>query len=135
MAVLKPWAGMDPNSQHQIWSKWTFTVRSVKTIPLLELKQNVARWLRMGFGSVGEWRVVRKVWDVIIEVSIEGVPAHDPSYVNSVRRGFRDFVEKGWGVTAIDTVDVKIMAGDQQDGRPRSQMIVMPSALPSVSES
>ena len=44
------WKGMDPNSAHQLWSRWTFLVHG-KRIPLSAVKRNAARWLRSGFGK------------------------------------------------------------------------------------
>ncbi len=48
------WGKMDPNSDHQLWSHWTFTVYGGKSVPIKEVQENVARWLKMGFGSVGQ---------------------------------------------------------------------------------
>lgn len=130
--MLRPWGGMDPNSRHQLWSRWTFKIWG-KPIPIGEVRTNVARWLKTGFGSAGQARISESLENgrvaVVIEADIEGVPAHDPSYVRQVRKALRGFVEKGWGVTAYSTVDVKIMAGDQQDGKPADQLIVLPQRI------
>lgn len=119
---------MDPNTQHQLWSAWTFTVREAgRQVPRADVELNAARWLRKGFGSVGECRVVRTIEGWRIEARVEGVPAHDPGYVASVEREFRArFVAQGWGVLASGDVKVRILAGDVQDGRPRSQLVMLP---------
>lgn len=59
---------------------------------------------------------------------MEGLPAHDPACVEAVKRQFRrNFVEKGWGpLGAVGHVEVRVMAGDEQDGRPRKQMVEIP---------
>jgi hypothetical protein len=120
---------MDPNSANQMWSAWTFTVREAgRTAPRADVELNAARWLRRGFGSVGEARVTRTIEGWRIEARVEGVPAHDPAYVASVKREFRErFCAQGWGPLAWGDVRVRILAGDQQDGRPRDQWIGLPT--------
>lgn len=121
------WGALDPNSDHQVWSRWTFKVRG-RRAPFAEVELNALRWLRLMFGSVGQGRVEESANGLIeIVAEVEGVPAHDPGYVAHVRRKFRAFVVAGWGVAAVDSVSVKVLAGDVQDGRPRSQLVVMPS--------
>lgn len=127
---MKPYGSIDPNSQHQLWSRWEFRVSSPKSVPLDDVRDNAARWLRKGFGSVGRARVTRRIEDgslvTLIEAEVEGIPAHDPGYVQSVRNGFAKFAAAGWGVTADASVKVRILAGDQQDGRPAAKLVVMP---------
>jgi hypothetical protein len=124
----KPWGVVDPNSQHQLWSRWEFRVEA-KIENLREIELNAARWLRKGFGSVGRTRVSPEIKatgsSLLIECEVEGVPAHDPDYVASVERGFRRFVDQGFGVGARASVDVKLLAGDFEDGKPRAQLIVV----------
>jgi len=128
MASNQPWAGIDPNTQHQLWSEWRFEVFDCgKHPPFEDVKTNAARWVRMGFGSVGRMRVEERVRSWAIVVQVEGVPANDPSYVRSVRQQFqKHFVEKGWGPLAVGIVEVKLLAGDIQDGKPPQQLVVMP---------
>lgn len=127
MVGKAPWGAMQPNSQHQLWSRWRFVVHSTKPVPYREVVENAMRWLRQGFGSVGQARITERVLTWEIECIVEGVPSHDPGYVAHVRRKFRGFVVAGWGVAAVDSVSVKVLAGDVQDGRPRSQLVAMPS--------
>lgn len=120
----------DPNSQHQIWSSWTFSVYECgRYIPKPEVELNIARWLAKGFGRAGRVKVFRLVTGWRVQVLIEGPPAHDPEYVKSVRRQFASFVTKGWGLGAWGDVSVRVMAGDVQDGRPRAQLIEMPHLI------
>lgn len=141
MAVPKPWAGMDPNSAHQLWSHWTYRVHEGgRHLPAGEVLDNARRWARLGFGSVGQIRH-RVGWETdtlpqgrpfrervhTIELQVEGVPAHDPAYVAAVHQGFAEFVAKGWGPTGFAEVTVAILAGDLQEGKPRAQLVVMPS--------
>jgi hypothetical protein len=129
MSTARPWGALDPNSQHQLWSRWTFTVwDNGKHPPYKEVRQNAAAWLRKGFGSVGHAHVDEKVSTWVIIAEVEGAPAHDPDFVKSVERQFqKHFVEKGWGPLAISTVEVRILAGDTQTGKPPDQLIVMPA--------
>lgn len=138
MADVKPWGAIDPNSQHQLWSHWTFTVyEGGRHAPYPEVCLNVRRWLRQGFGSMGELKAEERLQTArlpdgtpvpqttyVIEVRVEGVPAHDPDYVASVRRQFLTFIAKGWGPLGTGSVQVKVLAGDRQDGTPRQQLIV-----------
>lgn len=62
-----------------------------------------------------------------IEARVEGESAASPSYVASVDRQFRQFVEEGWGLGAVGFLaESKVLAGEVEDG-PRSQLIVMPT--------
>ena len=124
----KPWGGMDPNSHHQLWSRWEFTIiESGKHPPLAEVKNAAARWFRTGFGTAGRFRIEERVRTWVITLEVEGAPAHDPDYVAAVSLQFqRDFVEKGWGQLAVGVVEAKVIAGDRQNGKPRDQLVVMP---------
>lgn len=132
----KPFGPIDPNSQHQMWSHWTFIVyEGGQHAPYEDVKLNAARWLRAKFGSVARARVEEKLLVqrgisqkyYVIEAQVEGVPAHDPQLVAAVRQSFaKDFVFKGWGPLATSDVKVRVMAGDEQDGKPRKQLVVLP---------
>lgn len=104
-----------------------------KPVRLSEVELNAARWLRKGFGSVGQARVTEQVRNgsavYVIEAEVEGVPAHDPGYVRSVRRGFERFVKEGWGPLGVGTLKVEVLAGDKQNGKARAQLIVMPRRI------
>lgn len=129
MPTPRPWGGIDPNSQHQLWSRWTFRIWG-RPIPLHEIKDNAARWLRKGFGSVGRAKIEEKIENgravIVVIAEIEGRPAHDPDYQASVGHGFAKFVQAGWGATAVFRMDVTILAGDEQQGAPKKQLIVLP---------
>lgn len=131
MGSSGPWGRLDPNSAHQLWSHWLFRIWPCgRYPPIREVEANAARWLRSGFGSVGQVRVTERVEHGLaatwIEAMIEGRPAHDPEYVASVRRGFRKFVDEGWGRLAQMKLEVRVLAGDLQDGKPREQVVVIP---------
>lgn len=127
---LGNWHGVSPNTAHQEWSHWTFKVKEAgRHIPRADVELNAMRWLRMGFGSVGEARITQTPTGWKIEARIEGESAADPNYVRSVRHAFREFVRKGWGLGAVATMGVKILAGDVPSGA-RAQLIVMPTIIP-----
>ena len=112
----KPWGALDPNSQHQLWSHWLFTVRefgqgiaSIRTVAV-----NARRWLRQGFGSVGEARVERKLFSTtlpdgvvlhqsgyVIEGRVEACPRTTPVMCRPIERDFQRFVVQGWGSLAV----------------------------------
>jgi hypothetical protein len=120
---------VDPNGQNQTWSQWTFSIRECgRHASYREIELNVARWLRMGFGSVGKVRVRQTILGWIIETIVEGVPVQDPSYTTHVAQQFqRCFVEPGLGMFATSKVTSRLIAGSPQDGRPRMQWVEMPT--------
>lgn len=126
---------MNPNSANQLWSRWIFEIDELgRHVPRRDVETNALRWLRKGFGSAGRARLVqtsvpgrraRVTWR--IELLIEGKPAHDPAYVQSVTVQFaRDFVAKGWGPLAGSRVTAEVLAGNKQDGRPPAQLVELP---------
>lgn len=130
---MGPYGGIDPNSEHQLWARYTFKVYGGRIIPDREARLNITRWLRHMFGAAGRVRFLttiegpRNTVVFTAEVEAEGRAAHDPTYESYVRREWDKLVEKGWGRTAIGALHIKILAGDLQDGKPREQLIVMPS--------
>lgn len=122
--------GIDPNTEHQLWTEWRFHIfETGRHVPFKEVEYNVAKWLRSGFGSVGQVRVTEKVNGYLVEAHIEGADARDEGFVEAVKSQFqKNFVEKGWGdLGAFSSVEVRIIAGDKGDGKPRSQLIVLPT--------
>lgn len=119
----------DPNSQNQLWSKWTFKIfDGGKILPEQEVFKNLHAWLIKGFGTAGRFKLERDLWGWKAVVEIEGPPANDKEYIRHVKTQFqKNFVEQGWGNFAVGTVAVKILSGDKQDGTDRSQLIVLPS--------
>lgn len=131
---------MNPNSANQLWSRWTFEIDELgRHVPRADVELNALRWLRKGFGSAGRARLTEiqtypfprgrrmgTTWR--IDVLIEGKPAHDPAFVQSVATQFgRDFVSKGWGPLAQSRVTAEVLAGSKQDGKPPAQMIELPT--------
>lgn len=125
--MAKPWGSIDPNSTHQVWSRWTFTVADLGAHPdYKSVKSNFARWARKGFGSVARAKVEEKIDTWVMLVEAEGVPVQDPTYRTAVQLGFDRFVEQGWGHLGIGKVDAELLAGENDSGKPRTQLVVMP---------
>ena len=129
---------MDPNSQHQLWSKWTFYVAPGLKRPDIDTVRIAAwRFAKLVFGTTGQMRVepahVRRldgqiVNGVMVELMVEGHPSHDREFVNAmVRRWTGQFFLVGYGNGTYVDAKVRTLAGDQQDGKPRDQMIIMPT--------
>jgi hypothetical protein len=121
----------DPNSQNQLWSKWTFIVHDTGRLRShAEVELNAARWLKKGFGTAGRAKVTRTLdgwkFEALVETG-QGRPSYDPAYLASVKRGFARFVEQGFGTLAWGETRVRVLAGDMQNGNPRPQMIEMPT--------
>jgi hypothetical protein len=144
--TTKPWAGMDPNSQHQTWSVWSITVpwaSCPKRPGLADIRENGRRFFRQLFRTdVGQMRVGELTrpaapgavpntpWALCIECRVEGVAVHDPQLRAAAERQIRDhFLARGFGQAAADqaTVDAVLLAGDTQDGKPPQQVIVLPT--------
>lgn len=122
---------MQPNSQHQMWSRWIvgWEVEFNRLCPVREVRMNVRRYFAAGFGTIGRFRVTKpNLWAYEVEVEVEGPPAHDPEYRERVKRQFIEhFLFRGFGLSArLVRFEVKVLAGDQEDGRPPDQMIVIP---------
>lgn len=120
---------MNPNSEHQLWSAWTFRVFDAgRLVPRADVETNAARWLNKGFGSVGAIQCSRTRNGWLIRARVEGAPAHDPAYLQRVCSEFQTrFVAQGWGPMATSRVEVRILAGHVQDGKPPSQWIDAPT--------
>ncbi len=131
---MSGWDGMDPNSQNQLWSHWTFTAIGGRAAPYEDVVHNVAEWLKMGFGSVARARVQQQIcqekpfqglMQFVVEAQVEGAAAHDPDYEDSVRKQWRAFCQQGFGSMVLAETEVKILAGDVQDGKPPAQLLVV----------
>jgi hypothetical protein len=136
---------MDPNSQHQRWSRWVFGIEaSPRKLPSrLSVLDNARRYFAAGFQSTAgrvKCQLLRTPLDVkfarratyyLLSIDIEGPPAHDPAYQKSVRQDFaKKFVAGGFGFSArLVKFEVQILAGDQQDGRPADQLLVLPTLV------
>lgn len=137
MAVEKPWGPNDPNSAHQLWSRWIFTIRaSGNRLPTTaDVRENLRTYVRARFRTtVGHVRLDRPLLlQYVIALEIEGPPAHDPEYRAYQQRVFAaTFVAQGFGPDArLESMEVGILAGDHQDGRQPTQLIVLPS-LPTL---
>lgn len=135
MATAKPWGPVDPNSTHQRWSYWRFEVDSPdrrRRPGVREVRENAMRFGRRVFRStVGECRVQAPApGRYIIEFHVEGPPVHDAAYRASVRREWRDrFVRQGFGPRATLAMDVRLLAGSYEDGRPSTHLIVAPALV------
>lgn len=119
---------MNPNSTHQIWSRWTFTVTPGRTIAAsrLELEQNCGRFGRKAFGSASEMRITTRAGKLIVDVRTEGHPVHEAAYVAWMRQQWTRFFRNGFGNKTRVDLETKLEAGSRQDGRPADQLIVLP---------
>lgn len=128
--LKEAFGGINPNSQHQMWSRWTFQVRAdLRKVPrYIDCINNSRRFFKLLFGSVGRARCDQVGRDFTFTVELEGVPAHDPQYVKDVKRQFtKHFMHRGFGFSARLTLfEVGVLSGDKQDGKPPDQLLVLP---------
>jgi hypothetical protein len=132
---------MNPNSQHQIWSRWTVTAvlqhRASHDDPRFHQRIELehAHVLRGLFGSAGEARVMRVIGVVrgvlterwTLEGRVEGPPVHDPVFRARVYTTLRAHYQRGFGSGAVVTATAALEAGDAQDGAPPAQLLILPS--------
>ena len=126
---------MNPNSTHQMWSRWTATITPDLTRALPshdQVKENCARFYRKAFGAATELNITSTTvpggrW--LIDCRTEGHPAHDPSYVTYMTGHLRHFLQNGFGPKATVDLVVRLEAGDRQDGTPPDQLILGPAPI------
>jgi hypothetical protein len=122
--------GMNPNSEHQLWSHWVFTVEADRRFPTLgECREAGATFFRRWTG-VARMRVYRKtVTQYIFELQGEGLPAPDPGYRTFLKRRFiEDVMFRGFGYSSrLVGLEVKILAGNAENGLPPEQLLAIPS--------
>jgi hypothetical protein len=137
MATEAAYGSLDPNSGNQRWSRWRFVVQPGRRLPRTrEVRNNWQRYMPKLFRTtVGRGRVA-KVWVekrmyYAITAEVEGPPVHDPDFVAWVRREVQGvFVERGFGVGArLREMDAVLLAGSAEDGKPASQLLVLPSLI------
>lgn len=137
MATKAAYGSLDPNSGNQRWSRWRFVVAPGRRRPSArEVRDNWQRYLPKLFKTtVGRGKAERvtlegRVFYALV-AEVEGAPVHDPGFVSWVRREVTGvFVEKGFGVGArLADMDAALLAGDAEDGRPRAQLLVLPSGI------
>lgn len=131
---------MNPNSQNQIWSRWTTTI-TVLFSPMhvspafeQEMQRACARFYLKLFGSATELKIERKLLanglsEFIVDCRTEGAPVPDVTYRRLQIKEIATFFGRhlhGYGDVNV-RVDVRVEAGDVGDGRPRSQLILVPS--------
>lgn len=119
----------DPNSQNQLWSKWTIVVRP--HLPLAPtfatVKGNVARFVRKGFGTGGMMRIRQfpKAWVVEVLVDAQRHP-DDKKTFEYFGRSFDEFFKNGFGPNTQVTTKARLMAGQRLDGKAPDQMLILP---------
>jgi hypothetical protein len=123
---------MNPNSQHQVWSEWEFTIHEFARFPSFqEVAYNFAKWARKGFGSAGEVQIRRILSGWELKMRIEGLPVQDKSFISHVRKAFvEDFVRKGWGdLAAFGKVKARLLAGYTENNKPAHQWLELPHLI------
>lgn len=131
MAEILSWGSMDPNSEHQRWSRWIFLVEADPgKLPLVkECRENALRFFAQGFNSTsGRVKVEQYGLKYRFTVEIEGPPVHDPDYRISVKREFvHKFMYNGFGNGArLMRFETHLLAGGREDGTPPDQFLVLP---------
>jgi hypothetical protein len=135
MSDPRPWGPVNPNSAHQRWSRWRFTIvadprrRPSKEEVLENFRRYIARLFNSTTGRV-QVALVTSPKDIryVCVVELEGPPVHDIEYRAWVQREFAGvFVAKGFGPAAhLQQMDAELLAGSAEDGKPARQLLVLP---------
>lgn len=135
----KPWANMDPNSAHQLWSRWVIVIYAASASrwpSQMELSLNARKFARAlwhtttGRVSVLQTSNPTKGICYRITCEVEGPTVHDAAYrAWAIKQWQAKFVDVGFGLGTRCEVDAALLAGDAQDGRPPTQVIVMPTVV------
>ena len=130
---------MNPNSTHQLWSRWTAYVEVPYSVTHLqqtfhdEMKRATAMYFRRLFGSAAEMKIDMDAprpgtTRFTIRCRAEGPPANDPAYRKIAMTALANFFGKNlrrYGKVSV-RVDVFIEAGDPGNGHSPSQLIIAP---------
>lgn len=123
---------MDPNSQHQCWSLWTFTIHPQhhRGLDFDLLKTNCARFGRKAFGGASQMWIGTERYDTglvcVVKVRTEGSPANDPQFVEYMAGLWEKFFKSGFGQKSRVLHEVAWEAGDRGDARPPDQLVILP---------
>jgi len=119
---------LNPNSAHQIWSRWTFTVTPGRPVvrAFAEVQGHSARFGRKAFGAASEMKVECRGEAWTIDVRTEGHPVHEDAYVTWMTAQWSRFFKAGFGIGTVVECVTKLEAGSRQDGRPADQLIIVP---------
>lgn len=125
----------NPNTQHQVWSLWTYTVRPgdrTKTPSKAEVSLLCAQFAVKVFGSTGQAQIDRQFNAIhgawwVLKFRVEGDAVRDPGKRLFIGKQWARFFAEHFGVGTHTHQDTKFEAGDKQDGSPREQLIIMPA--------
>ena len=131
---------MDPNSTHQQWSEWEFTVRLLWApffrVTLQDVEYNVATFMRKGFGSSSRMKMEKKqrvvsgelrdTW--VFTVQTEAANVNDPGKRQYMLDSVTRFMENGLGKVDVG-MEVRLLAGSPEDGKPAEQWLIMPPSV------
>lgn len=131
---------MDPNSRHQLWSRWVVEV----TLPFhivhatkqfaTEVREGCAYFYREMFGSATELHInaiyipSTRQTHITVTCRTEGAPMPDPVFrqlrIDQLAQFFGNNLRK-YGEVKVH-VEVHLEAGDTGDGKPPAQLIIGP---------
>lgn len=131
---------MNPNSVHQLWSRWTTTIavpfHATQTTDAFaeEMRSATARVYRQLFGSATELKITREFLAAtgqsrfVVDCRTEGSPAPDPAFRRRQMAAIAEFFGRNlqrYGPVDVH-IDVRVEAGDSGDGKPPAQLILGP---------
>ena len=124
---------MNPNSAHQQWSEWVFTVETAAAgPPFAEVQLAFGRFFTALMGSVGRIKIDeavnaarrRHIWTVTAQ--IEGESVFAPGWRTHVLEAFTQAAQRRFGAGVRVQMDVRLLAGQTADGAPPAQWLALP---------
>ncbi len=136
---MAQWLPSDnPNSAHQTWSRWAFLVETPRMPPKDAIVDNARRYFAAGFRTqAGRIHVTTyesprlNLCSILCEA--EGPPVNDSAYQDAVLKDFTLKFLPGFGPGArVSNFTVTLLAGSPEDGRPATQLLVLPPLVDGV---
>lgn len=133
-----PWAGMNPNSEHQVWGRWEFTIdvhhgALLRTRSFEEVKNaSIQFFVRLFRGKPAEMKIAEVLmqdagvsrYKITLRVEDERIIAED--YCKQVGQKVTDFFRTGFRCNVNVRLNTKLEAGRDGSGKPAPQLIVVP---------
>ena len=125
---------MNPNSAHQQWSEWVFTVEAAGPQPAFDaVTLPLGRFFTSVFGCTGRMKVEqalnpvrrRTIWTITVQT--EGESCYEPGWRARVLQGFTLAAQRRFGGGVRVQMDVALLAGQTLDARPNAQWLILPT--------
>lgn len=128
---------MNPNSAHQQWSEWMFAVEVPGVVgpALADITLPFGRFFAALMGRAGRIKIDQAinparrhtVWTITVQ--IEGESVFAPGWRAHVLQAFTLAAQRRFGERVRVTMDVRLLAGQTEDGAPAAQWLMLPTIV------